>query len=228
MLLAGPNAMLRGKLTEKVKYRPTAAIEPLLPAGTDALDDLPEVRPGVAAYDLVRSEPTSEELAAYGAKIKQAHGCGLCDVAGEAGHACRARHVHVRSKSVCVTVVNRPYSLYVKASNYKRVQFRFHCAIAKAVNHAFNAGPTSPRKRFWPSGVSAIAAPSQHADPRDSAAHLSAPGYGRARRRGARRGGSFRRNHDKFARCRSGSKAATWQPSGCWGAVETRRKETRA
>ena len=71
MLLAGPNAMLRGKLTEKVKYRPTAAIEPLLPAGTDALEDLPEVRPGVAAYDLVRSEPTSEELAAYGAKIKR-------------------------------------------------------------------------------------------------------------------------------------------------------------
>ena len=71
MLLAGPNAALRGKLTEKVKYRPTAAIEPLLPAGTDAPDDLPEVRPGVAAYDLVRSEPTSEELAAYGEKIKR-------------------------------------------------------------------------------------------------------------------------------------------------------------
>ena len=95
MLLAGPIATLRSKLTEKVKYRPTAAIEPLLPAGTDALDDLPEVRPGVAAYDLVRSEPTSEELAAYGANIKvQAHGGGLCEVAGEAGQACRARHVH--------------------------------------------------------------------------------------------------------------------------------------
>ena len=47
MLLAGPIATLRSKLTEKVKYRPTAAIEPLLPAGTDALDDLPEVGPGI-------------------------------------------------------------------------------------------------------------------------------------------------------------------------------------
>ena len=71
MLLAGPNATLRGKLTEKVKYRPTAAIEPLLPAGTDALDDLPAVRPGVATYDLVRSEPTNEELTEYGEKIKR-------------------------------------------------------------------------------------------------------------------------------------------------------------
>jgi len=35
MLLAGPNAALRGKLTEKVKYRPTAAIEPLLTSGGD-------------------------------------------------------------------------------------------------------------------------------------------------------------------------------------------------
>ena len=61
-----PDATLRGKLTEKVKYRPTAAIEPLLPAGTDALDDLPAVRPGVATYDLVRSEPTNEELTEYG------------------------------------------------------------------------------------------------------------------------------------------------------------------
>ena len=47
MLLARPNATLRSKLTEKVKYRPAAAIEPLLPAGTDALDDLPEVGPGI-------------------------------------------------------------------------------------------------------------------------------------------------------------------------------------
>ena len=45
MLLAGPSATLRGKLTEKVKYRPTAKIAPLLPAGTDTLESLVKVRP---------------------------------------------------------------------------------------------------------------------------------------------------------------------------------------
>ena len=39
-------ATLKGKLTEKVRYRPTAAIEPLLPAGADTLESLalPECR----------------------------------------------------------------------------------------------------------------------------------------------------------------------------------------
>ena len=64
MLLAGPNATLRGKLTEKVKCRPTAAIEPLLPAGTDALDDLPAVRPGyvVGNFGAMRAQRTSTRV----------------------------------------------------------------------------------------------------------------------------------------------------------------------
>ena len=71
MLLAGPTATLKGKLTEKVRYRPTAAIEPLLPAGTDTLESLPVVRPGVSLKDLVRSEPTAEEMAEYSVAIKR-------------------------------------------------------------------------------------------------------------------------------------------------------------
>ena len=47
MLLAGPSATLRGKLTEKVKYRPTAKIAPLLPAGTDTLESLVKLRPAL-------------------------------------------------------------------------------------------------------------------------------------------------------------------------------------
>ena len=62
MLLAGPSATLRGKLTEKVRYRPTAKIAPLLPAGTETLESLPTVRPGVPERELVRSEPTEAEL----------------------------------------------------------------------------------------------------------------------------------------------------------------------
>ena len=71
MLLAGPTATLRGKLTEKVKYRPTATIEPLLPAGTETLDDLPVVRPGVTPGALVRSEPSQAEMAQYCIAIRR-------------------------------------------------------------------------------------------------------------------------------------------------------------
>ena len=42
----GPTATLKGKLTEKVRYRPTTAIEPLLPVGSESLETLPVVRPG--------------------------------------------------------------------------------------------------------------------------------------------------------------------------------------
>ena len=65
MLLAGPSATLRGKLTEKVKYRSTAKIALLLPAGTETLETLPTVRPGVPARDLVRSEPSKEQMDEY-------------------------------------------------------------------------------------------------------------------------------------------------------------------
>jgi len=59
MLLARPTATLHGKLTEKVvRYRPTAAIELLLPAGSETLESLPVVLPGTSPADLVRSEPT--------------------------------------------------------------------------------------------------------------------------------------------------------------------------
>ena len=71
MLLAGPSATLRGKLTEKVRYRPTAAIEPLLPAGTETLESLPVVRPGTSPADLVRSEPTEDELNEYCVAIRR-------------------------------------------------------------------------------------------------------------------------------------------------------------
>ena len=71
MLLAGPTATLRGKLTEKVRYRPTAAIEPLLPAGSETLESLPVVRPGTSPADLVRSEPTEDELAEFCVAIRR-------------------------------------------------------------------------------------------------------------------------------------------------------------
>ena len=71
MLLAGPSATLRGKLTEKVRYRPTAKIAPLLPAGTETLESLPMVRPGVPERELVRSEPTEAELEEYCKAIRR-------------------------------------------------------------------------------------------------------------------------------------------------------------
>ena len=71
MLLAGPSATLRGKLTEKVRYRPTAKIAPLLPAGTETLESLPTVRPGVPEHELVRSEPTEAEMEEYCKAIRR-------------------------------------------------------------------------------------------------------------------------------------------------------------
>ena len=71
MLLAVPTATLRGKLTEKVRYRPTAAIEPLLPAGSKTLESLPVVRPGTSPADLVGSEPTEDELNEYCVAIRR-------------------------------------------------------------------------------------------------------------------------------------------------------------
>ena len=71
MLLAGPSATLRGKLTEKVRYRPTAKIAPLLPAGTDTLESLVKVRPGVPERELVRSEPTEAEMEEYCKAIRR-------------------------------------------------------------------------------------------------------------------------------------------------------------
>ena len=63
--------VLRGKLTEKVRYRPTAKITPLLPAGTDTLESLPTVRPGVPERELVRSEPTEAEMEEYCKAIRR-------------------------------------------------------------------------------------------------------------------------------------------------------------
>ena len=40
MLLAGPGTELKGKLTEKMRYRPTAMIKPLMPAGASSLERL--------------------------------------------------------------------------------------------------------------------------------------------------------------------------------------------
>ena len=62
---------LRGKLTEKVRYRPTAKIAPLLPAGTETLESLPTVRPGVPEHELVRSEPTEAEMEEYCKAIRR-------------------------------------------------------------------------------------------------------------------------------------------------------------
>lgn len=43
MLLASPAAALRAKLTEKTRYRPTAAIKPLLPVGVESLEAVPRL-----------------------------------------------------------------------------------------------------------------------------------------------------------------------------------------
>jgi hypothetical protein len=43
-LLAGPSAVLRAKLTEKTRFRPTAAVRPLMPAGAKQLDCVPTLR----------------------------------------------------------------------------------------------------------------------------------------------------------------------------------------
>ena len=58
LLLAGPSASLRAKLTEKTRYRATALIKPLLPSGSSSLETVPML---VSAG--VESEPTEEALA---------------------------------------------------------------------------------------------------------------------------------------------------------------------
>ena len=91
MLLAGPSATLRGKLTEKVRYRPTATIAPLLPAGTDTLV---KVRPGVPERELVRSEPTEAEMEEYCKAIRRTAAVFARNHhKDQGGHACRARQV---------------------------------------------------------------------------------------------------------------------------------------
>jgi len=93
MLLAGPTATLKGKLTEKVRYRPTAAIEPLRRH--------PRVSAGGAAGRVaVRSvalhtfcgAPKAEELAEYSVAIKST--AAVREEPHEAGHVGGARHVH--------------------------------------------------------------------------------------------------------------------------------------
>ena len=60
-LLAGPAAELTAKLTEKTRYRPTACIRRIMPAGADCLDGVPTLERGGVA----RAEPTAEEVARY-------------------------------------------------------------------------------------------------------------------------------------------------------------------
>jgi len=58
MLLAAPSATLRGKMSEKSRYRPTAAIDPLLPAGSDELDAVPALHAGLTVAERINKEPS--------------------------------------------------------------------------------------------------------------------------------------------------------------------------
>ena len=59
MLLAGPGAELKGKLTEKMRFRPTAMVKPLMPAGASSLESreaaLAHGGRGLTDYELLRS-----------------------------------------------------------------------------------------------------------------------------------------------------------------------------
>ena len=71
MLLAGPGAELKGKLTEKMRYRPTAMMKPLMPAGASSLERLPSLTEGgLSDYELLRSEPTEQQLEEYAGAIR--------------------------------------------------------------------------------------------------------------------------------------------------------------
>ena len=71
MLLAVPGAELKGKLTEKMRYQPTAMIKPLMPAGASSLERLPSLTEGgLSDYELQRSEPTEQQLEEYAGAIR--------------------------------------------------------------------------------------------------------------------------------------------------------------
>ena len=72
MLLAGPGTELKGKLTEKMRYRPTAMIRPLMPAGASSLERLPSLMEGgLSDYELLRSEPTEQQLDEYSGAVRK-------------------------------------------------------------------------------------------------------------------------------------------------------------
>ena len=72
MLLAGPGTELKGKLTEKMRYRPTAMIKPLMPAGASSLERLPSLMEGgLSDYELLRSEPTEQQLEEYSGAVRK-------------------------------------------------------------------------------------------------------------------------------------------------------------
>ena len=64
MLLASSSEALRGRLTEKFRYRPTAVIDAKLPAGSDCLDEVPRLRAGLMMAEAVSTEPTNAEMEA--------------------------------------------------------------------------------------------------------------------------------------------------------------------
>ena len=70
MLLSGPSAAKSGHLIGKMRYRPTAVVERLLPAGSDRLDGIPRMRSGASRKELFASEPTASDLAAYEKAIR--------------------------------------------------------------------------------------------------------------------------------------------------------------
>ena len=64
MLLAGPGTELKGKLTEKMRYRPTAMIKPLMPAGASSLERLPSLMEGgLSDYELLSRRTLSTATA---------------------------------------------------------------------------------------------------------------------------------------------------------------------
>ena len=67
-LLSGPAAELTAKLTEKSRYRPTALIRRILPAGAECLESVPTLERG----GLAGAEPTAEQLARYVAEVRAA------------------------------------------------------------------------------------------------------------------------------------------------------------
>ena len=68
MLLAVPGAELKGKLTEKMRYQPTAMIKPLMPAGASSLERLPSLMEGgLTDYDCGRT--TEQQIEEYAGAI---------------------------------------------------------------------------------------------------------------------------------------------------------------
>ena len=71
MLLAGPKARLRAKLTEKSKYRALVDIDRLLPAGHETLSAVPTLSLASAAGVTSRYEANEEELRQFAAQIRE-------------------------------------------------------------------------------------------------------------------------------------------------------------